>query len=162
MAKNKGTGVYQLPNGYWAFRYVLTSNKQRKEVRKSKDELGNPFKTQNQAIAARKIALEREHAHRVPIEPDIVSFTKDELARLDVYFQGTNAETAYLLGRFCGLRINECYGLKWENVDIENGTITIDRQMQYQEGLIKLVPLKTRNARRTLYRIIPLLLSQKE
>lgn len=276
MAKNKGTGVYQLPNGYWAFRYVLTSNKQRKEVRKSKDELGNPFKTQNQAIAARKIALEKEHAHRVPIETsvsksilprktvaevygeycelgrsgkayttilkqdslwknhlcerfgarlideisvaeiqdylaqlyytegrayryveaflkmfylifgqaysrdylsvytynklcvnkdtkihmpkmkvnedtDIVSFTKDELARLDVYFQGTNAETAYLLGRFCGLRINECYGLKWENVDIENGTITIDRQMQYQEGLIKLVPLKTRNARRTLY-----------
>ena len=68
MAKNKGTGVYQLPNGYWAFRYVLTSNKQRKEVRKSKDELGNPFKTQNQAIAARKIALEREHARRVPIE----------------------------------------------------------------------------------------------
>ena len=71
MAKNKGTGVYQLPNGYWAFRYVLTSNKQRKEVRKSKDELGNPFKTQNQAIAARKIALEREHAHRVPIETSV-------------------------------------------------------------------------------------------
>ena len=55
---------------------------------------------------------------KVNEDTDIVSFTKDELARLDVYFQGTNAETAYLLGRFCGLRINECYGLKWENVDI--------------------------------------------
>ena len=61
------------------------------------------------------------------------------------------AETAYLLGQYCGLRINECYGLEWENVDLERGAITIDRQMQYQDGLIKLVPLKTRNARRTVY-----------
>ena len=44
-----------------------------------------------------------------------------------------------MLGRFCGLRINECFGLKWENVDVERGTILIDRQMQYQDGLIKLV-----------------------
>ena len=68
-----------------------------------------------------------------------------------LYFSGSNAESAYLLGRYCGLRINECYGLKWENIDIENGTITIDRQMQYQNGLIKLVSLKTRNAKRTIY-----------
>ena len=70
---------------------------------------------------------------------------------LDEYFTGSNAETAYLLGRYCGLRINEAYGLKWENVDLEAGTIRIEQQMQYQEGLIKLVPLKTRNARRTIY-----------
>ena len=82
---------------------------------------------------------------------DIVAFSKDELAILDEYFQGTNAETAYLLGRYCGLRINECFGLKWSNVDLEAGTIFIDRQMQYQNGLIKLVPLKTRNARRKIY-----------
>ena len=82
---------------------------------------------------------------------DIVAFSKDELAILDEYFQGTNAETAYMLGRYCGLRINECFGLKWGNVDLEAGTIFIDRQMQYQNGLIKLVPLKTRNARRKIY-----------
>ena len=56
-----------------------------------------------------------------------------------------------MLGRYCGLRINECYGLKWENVDLENGIITIDRQMQYQNGLIKLVPLKTKNANRKIF-----------
>lgn len=33
----------------------------------------------------------------------------------------------------------------------ENNSISIDRQMQYQNGLIKLVPLKTRNAKRTVY-----------
>lgn len=82
---------------------------------------------------------------------DIIIFTKDECKALDSYFEGTNAETAYMLGRYCGLRINECYGLKWEQVDLEHGTIRIEQQMQYQEGLIKLVPLKTKNARRTIY-----------
>ena len=78
---------------------------------------------------------------KVDEDTDIVSFSKEKIAQLDQYFTGTNAETAYLLGRYCGLRINECYGLKWENVDIEKGIILIDRQMQHQEGIIKLVPL---------------------
>lgn len=84
-------------------------------------------------------------------DTDIVAFSREELALMDEYFKGTNAETAYLLGRYCGLRINETFGLKWNNVNIENGTITIDRQMQYQEGLIKLVAPKTKNANRTIY-----------
>ena len=84
-------------------------------------------------------------------DTDIVAFTQEELLLLDDYFKGTNAETAYLLGKFCGLRINECFGLKWDHVDLEAGTILIDRQQQYQEGLIKLVPVKTRNGNRTIY-----------
>ena len=56
-----------------------------------------------------------------------------------------------MLGRYCGLRINETYGLKWDHVDLEAGTILIDRQQQYQNSLIKLVPPKTRNAKRTIY-----------
>lgn len=88
---------------------------------------------------------------KVDEDDDIVIFNSEELEKLDEYFLGTNGETAYMLGRYCGLRINECYGLKWENVDLQAGTITIDRQMQYQEGLIKLVPVKTRNGNRTIY-----------
>jgi len=84
-------------------------------------------------------------------DTDIVSFSRSDLEKMDKYFEGTNAETAYLLGRYCGLRINECYGLKWENVDLENGTLCIDRQMQYQEGVVKLVAPKTRNSKRTIY-----------
>ena len=84
-------------------------------------------------------------------DDDIAIFKKEELAQMDEYFSGNNAETAYLLGKYCGLRINECYGLKWSNVDLENGTIRIDRQMQYQDGLIKLVPVKTHNGNRTVY-----------
>ncbi len=84
-------------------------------------------------------------------DTDIVVFSKEEIKVMDEYFKGKSTETAYLLGKFCGLRINECFGLKWKNVDIENGTIFIDRQMQYQNGLIKLVSPKTRNSKRTVY-----------
>ena len=88
---------------------------------------------------------------KIDDDDEIVAFSTEETAMLDEYFKGTNAETAYLLGKHCGLRINECYGLKWSDVDFEHGTICIEHQMQYIEGLIKLSPLKTRNARRTVY-----------
>ena len=270
MAKQNDTGVYQLPNGNWAYRFTFTVEGKKKNRKGTKDEFGNLLTTKRAAILARAAAVtrEQEEQHRqapvtrktfqevykeycehgrsgkayqtirkqdsiwnnhlcakfgrryideisvaevndylahlyytegraykyvesflkmfylifgqaysrnylevdtynklcvnkdvrirmpkmkVDEDAEIVAFTPDEVTRLDEYFQGTNAETAYLLGRCCGLRINECYGLKWENIDTKRGTITIDRQMQYQEGLIKLVSLKTRNARRTVY-----------
>lgn len=269
MTKTKNFGISQLPNGNWCYRFTRTVDGKRVNRKGSRDEAGNPLKTQREAIQAKTIAemrfdasllqkpaqrmtfgavyaeycehgrsgkaystirkqdslwrnhLEEKFALRyvdgisaaevndylsflyytegrayryvegflkmfylvfgqaysrnylavdaynklcvnkdtricmpkmkIDDDMDIVAFSREETDRLDAYFKGTNAETAYLLGRFCGLRINECYGLKWQNIDIEQGTIIIDRQMQYQEGLIKLVPLKTRNARRTVY-----------
>lgn len=272
MSETGFAGVYQLDNGYWGYRYAIVINGKRKEAKKLKTELGNPFKTAKQAAKAREIAIAQEKAKsllppqkqiirhtvkeiyqeycekgrsgkayttikkqdslwenhlkerfgeryideitvaeiqdylaelyytdnraysytesflkmfyliygqaysrnyidvdsynklcvnrdtkihmpkmKVDDDLDIVAFDNKELDILDNYFKGTNAETAYMLGRYCGLRINECYGLKWSNVDIEKGILTIDRQMQYQEGLIKLVSLKTRNAKRKIY-----------
>lgn len=269
MSEQVLTGVYQLNNGFWAYRYVMVIEGKRKERKKSRDELGNPFKTKRAASKARQIAIMQEQEKRnhviegkitiaeiyeeysqngrsgkayativkqeslwnnhlceafgsryideisvgeiqdfleqlyyvegraytyvesflkmfylifgqaysrdylsielynklcmnkdtkihmpkmkVDEDTDIVSFSDIDIEQLNEYFKGTNAETAYLLGRYCGLRINECYGLKWDKIDIENGIITIDRQMQYQNGLIKLVSLKTRNARRKIY-----------
>ena len=43
------------------------------------------------------------------------------------------------------------YGLKWSNVDFDNDCIHIEYQMQYENGLIRLTQLKTKNARRTMY-----------
>ncbi len=269
MAKSESTGVYQLKNGNWGYRYTITENGKKKDVRKATDDSGNLFRTKREAIKARKLAVKRslEEPNAKPMvkktiaevyaeycatgrtsrayttiqkqeslwknhlcarfgkryvddisvaevndylaelyykrklsyryvegflkmfylffgqaytrnyldtetynklcvnkdckirmpklkaddDTDIIAFSPDELLLLDKYFKGTNAETAYLLGRYCGLRINECFGLKWSNVDLVAGTITIDRQMQYQESLIKLVPPKTKNANRTIY-----------
>lgn len=269
-ATNNNAGVFQLENGYWGYRFVITVNGKKKAQKRVKNEEGKPFKTEKQALKARNIAIAKAHVEKEPQkkiikktvkevfeeyceygrsgkayttikkqdslwknhlkdkfgsryidditvaeiqdylgelyyienraysytesflkmfylifgqaysrnyldidtynklcinkdtkihmpklkideETDIVYFNREEMQQLDNYFQGTNAETAYMLGKYCGLRINECYGLKWDKIDLENGIITIDRQMQYQEGLIKLVPLKTRNAKRKIY-----------
>ena len=270
MGKQNDTGVYQLENGNWAYRFKLIVNGKEINRRRTKDEFGNKLKTKREAIKARDNAIlqarldeerkhkivrktvrevyneycqkgrsgkaymtikkqdslwrnhfdkdfgdrfvdeisvaeandyladlyyEKEYAFkyvesflkmfylifgqaysrnyldvdsynklcknkdtkihmpklRINDDTDIVAFNKEQLEILDQYFEGTNAEMAYLLGRYCGLRINECFGLKWDHVDLEKGTILIDRQMQYQDHLIKLVTPKTRNAVRTIY-----------
>ena len=275
MPKINDTGIYQLKNGYWGFRYVIVVNGQRVERRRNVDENGNPFKTKTSASKARQAMIEHERNHsasqniilrktvtevyneycefgragkayatikkqdslwnnhikakfgkryvddisvaevndyltelyytenraytytesflkffylifgqsysrnylsaeqydklcknkdtkihmpkmKIDEETDIITFSDDEMSVLSQYFTGTNAETALMLGKYCGLRINECYGLKWCNVDFKKGIIKIDRQMQYQDGVIKLVSLKTRNARREIVIATPL------
>ena len=275
MPKINDTGVFQLENGYWGFRYVIVVNGQRVERRRNVDENGNPFKTKTSASKARQAMIEHERNHsasqniilrktvtevyneycefgragkayatikkqdslwnnhikakfgkryvddisvaevndyltelyytenraytytesflkffylifgqsysrnylsaeqydklcknkdtkihmpkmKIDEETDIITFSDDEMSVLSQYFTGTNAETAFMLGKYCGLRINECYGLKWCNVDFKKGIIKIDRQMQYQDGVIKLVSLKTRNARREIVIATPL------
>lgn len=94
---------------------------------------------------------------KIDEDTDIITFSDEEMNILSDYFKGTNAETAFILGKYCGLRISECYGLKWCNVDLDLGIIKIDRQMQYQDGVIKLVSLKTRSARREIVMSEPLL-----
>ncbi len=270
MRKTDKSGVYQLPNGYWGFRYTLTLNGKKKDIKRTKDEFGQQLKTEKSALKARESAIRAEYENRYKKadkprmtvkevyqeycqngrngkayatikkqdslwnnhiaskfgkrfiddisvsevedylaflyydegraykyvesflkmfylifgqaysrnyldvdtystlclnkgtkismpkmksdeDTEIVIFNPDELERLDGYFNGTNAQTAYMLGRYCGLRINECYGLKWGDIDLDNNTVRVERQMQYQDGLIKLVPLKTHNAKRTIY-----------
>ena len=264
------SGVYQLSNGMWGFRYAYWVGGKQKDIKRTKDENGNPFPTKSAALKARKAAIIEIHSERTykPIKPrmtvaevfaeycatgrcgkaygttrkqdslwknhistkfgkryvddisvaevvdylsflyhqegraysyvesflkmfylifgqaysrnhldvdtyntlcmnkntkihmpkkkideddEIVSFSVEETSSLDNYFKGTNAETAYLLGRYCGLRINECYGLKWSDVDFDQDCIHIEHQMQYENGWITLAPLKTKNAKRTLY-----------
>ena len=270
MDTNDRSGVYQLENGLWAYRFIIKVDGKQITSRKTTDEFGNKLRTKKQAVKAREAAimqahLEQERKHKISRrtveevyneycekgrsdraymtirkqdclwrnhiqerfgkryideisvaeindylaelyhkdgyayrytesflkmfylifgqaysrdyldvdsynklclnkdtkihmpklkaddDTDIVAFTREEMKMLDEYFKGTNAETAYLLGMYCGLRINEAYGLKWDHVDLEAGTILIDRQQQYQDSLIKLVPVKTRNGNRTLY-----------
>lgn len=81
---------------------------------------------------------------------DIVVYNKEEIKQLDTYFLSTPVETAYLIGKFCGLRINETFGLKWDHVCFEGGYIKIDRQQQYVNGILSLVKPKTKNAYRNV------------
>jgi len=77
MAKLNDTGVYQLSNGKWAYRYALMVNGIRKEARKTKDEFGEPLNTKTSAIKARHTAIEQERNTNKP-EP-IVRKTVSEV-----------------------------------------------------------------------------------
>lgn len=79
---------------------------------------------------------------------DIVVYNKEEMKQLDDFFRNSTVETAYLIGKYCGLRINETFGLKWDHIDFEGGYIKIDRQQQYINGILSLVKPKTKNAYR--------------
>lgn len=54
------TGVYQMDNGFWGYRYTITTDGKRKDVKKTKDTNGQHFKTAKAAYSARKRAMEQE------------------------------------------------------------------------------------------------------
>ena len=61
---NQEKGVYQLKNGYWAYRFVIVLNGKTINRKKTKDEQGKPFKSAKAASRAREAAInmEREKA----------------------------------------------------------------------------------------------------
>ena len=59
MSKND-TGVFQLDNGYWGYRYAIRIDGKSRESKKVKDEFGNPFKTKSSAAKARQQAIMNE------------------------------------------------------------------------------------------------------
>ena len=57
MTKTTSAGVFQLPNGMWGFRYAFMLDGKQKDIRRNKDENGNPFKTEKAAIKAREATI---------------------------------------------------------------------------------------------------------
>ena len=75
-------------------------------------------------------------------------YSDDELALIESCFKSEdgNLLTAFYLGIYCGLRISECFALRWENINWEEGTITVNRQMHNVGGQITLAKVKTMTA----------------
>lgn len=68
MPKINETGVFQLNNGYWGFRYAIVVNGKRVERKRNVDEVGNPYKTKTAASKARQAMIERERNQQRPID----------------------------------------------------------------------------------------------
>ena len=56
----------------------------------------------------------------------------------------------YYLDLATGLRRGELLGLKWEDIDLQNGIIHVRRQVARVDGEVKELPLKTKNAYRNI------------
>lgn len=75
--------------------------------------------------------------------------TEEMLAFVDAVM-GTEFEIPVLLAAFCGLRLSEICGLKWDRVDFKENTITIDNVAVDAFGeVVEKIP-KTKSSIRTL------------
>lgn len=59
---------------------------------------------------------------------------KDEIEKiLERFPEGSSAHLPIVIGYNCGLRLGEVYALTWDCVDLDNGKITINKQVQWNE-----------------------------
>jgi integrase len=76
--------------------------------------------------------------------------TADEARRFTAAARTDRFEGVWLLGLFGGLRLGECLGLRWEDVNLKSGEIRIRQQASEVYGRIDIAPLKTKSSRRNL------------
>lgn len=81
------------------------------------------------------------------------SLTSEERDRLLTYIQGNRFETLIYVYLYAGLRRSEALALRWADIDLQNGTITVRYQVDEKR---QLVDLKTRKGNRTIPILPPL------
>lgn len=64
--------------------------------------------------------------------------------------RGDRLETLYSVALALGLRRGEALGLRWSDIDLEAGTLTVSEQLQRIDGHLVFCPPKTEESRRTL------------
>jgi integrase len=64
--------------------------------------------------------------------------------------RGDRLEAFYVMAIATGLRLGELLGLKWEDVDLENGVVRVRRTLTRNRGRLLLGEPKTKRSRRTV------------
>lgn len=80
-------------------------------------------------LIARNVA-DLVDAPRVP-KREFTPLSPEEAQRLLAAAEGDRFHALYVLAVTCGLRQGELLGLKWEDVDLERGTLQVKRQLQW-------------------------------
>ena len=84
---------------------------------------------------------ERKEMQTLPVE-QLTSFLREA--------KDSGVFALYYIGLTTGLRRCELLGLKWSDIDLEKGDLRVQRQIGRIDGKIIEMPLKTKNAYRTL------------
>ena len=80
MSKEQNSGVFQLENGCWGYRFIVTVDGKRKAQKRVKDEMGKPYKTEKQAAKAREKAISMEKTRMLlPPQKKIVRRTMEDV-----------------------------------------------------------------------------------
>ena len=141
---------YKYTEGFLKFFYLLFGHADRMEVI-DPDRYLRMFATKNKRLEMPEITQE-DNAKE---EEGAVTFDDEELKIIKNAFESEdgNLQLAFYLGLYAGLRISECFGLRWQDIDWNTKTMRITRQMQYVNGEVRLCPVKTLKSVRTV--IIP-------
>lgn len=81
---------------------------------------------------------------------DLKVYTFDEIKIIWGRINNSSNATAFMLAFKLGLRIGEIYGLRWLDIDLENNTIDITRQLQKQNKKWCFTTLKTPSSYRKI------------
>jgi integrase len=80
----------------------------------------------------------------------ITPLTREEVKRLLQSVQGTFMEARLHLALLYGLRQGEAIGLRWSDIDLEKGVLSISQQIQSIDGVKRSVALKTASSMRAI------------
>ena len=124
---------------------------------------GQSPRSQQQARALLSVALqEAERKDYIVINPvnkvrnpqlkqiEINPLTLAEVKRLLSTYEGTYMCARLHTALICGLRQGEALGLTWDDVDLENRTLNIRKQIQIVDGTQVFTGLKTNKSRRLI------------
>lgn len=106
----------------------------------------NPYKIilDNPCTGVRLPRVERKNAIHTISDEDLNKFTK--------HMREKYPQAYYFLqiARYTGMRLSEVYGLTWNDIDLENRKISVNKQLQYVKGVITFEKTKTANSVRIL------------
>ncbi len=83
-------------------------------------------------------------------EREFQALTADGARRILAAVQGDRLQSLFTVALACGLRQSEGLGLKWGDVQLDSGTLTIQRTLQRVNGAFAFFPPKTARSRRTI------------
>ena len=131
---------YQYVQGFLRFFYLLFGHADRMEVIE-------PARY-NKMFVSRGTRLtmpQMTQADHEDMEEGATVYTDNQLAWMERIFssEGGNLLTAFYFGIHCGLRISETFALRWDSIDWKERTITVNRQMHYENNTLKLCAVKT-------------------
>ena len=105
-------------------------------------------------LVGRNVASLADAPH-VP-EREVLALTSEDARRILAAVAGDRLEGLFTVALACGLRQSEALGLRWGDVDLEGGKLTVQRTIQRVNGKYEFFEPKTARSRRTLALPAPL------
>lgn len=89
-----------------------------------------------------------ERCHTMPESPEQQTWSADEVRRFLAHVASDRLVALWRVAATTGIRRGELVGLRWRDVDLEVGRITIAQQRAKGAGMVSAGPTKTRRSRR--------------